>query len=242
MRHVHTIVLHYSATYCPEQDIGAAEIDGWHRLRGFGPFARPDGRPGHIGYHWVVRLDGRIEAGRPEALAGVHVRGHNTGTIGVCAVGGLRRATGTHLGHDTRTPAQKATLARLVSDIIARHPGITRVLGHRDLAATQCPAYDVAAWWREAGGRRDAAEPLPYVPAVSWPLLRRGSRGAQVVQLQSALGLLGHDPGPADGIFGPRTAAAVLSFQRSAGILADGIVGPATWAEILRRHPDRSLS
>jgi N-acetyl-anhydromuramyl-L-alanine amidase AmpD len=238
MRKIHTVVLHYSATFFPEQDIGAAEIDGWHRLRGFGPFARPDGRPGHIGYHWVVRLDGRIEQGRPEALAGEHVGGHNRHTIGVCAVGGLRRETGQKVGHDTRTEAQKATLARLVAGIVARHPGITRVLGHRDLAATQCPAYDVAAWWREAGGSRDA--PPPYVPAVSWPLLRRGSRGAQVVQLQSALGLLGHDPGPADGIFGPRTAAAIRSFQRAAGLVVDGIVGPASWAEILRRHPDRS--
>ena len=37
------------------------------------------------------------------------------------------------------------------------------------------------------------------------------------------------DPGPADGIFGPNTEAAVKAFQAIFATPADGIVGPKTW-------------
>lgn len=39
---------------------------------------------------------------------------------------------------------------------------------------------------------------------------------------------LGYDPGPIDGIFGPRTKNAVMRFQRDNGLKVDGIVGPET--------------
>jgi uncharacterized protein (TIGR02594 family) len=46
--------------------------------------------------------------------------------------------------------------------------------------------------------------------------------------LQARLKGLGLDPGPIDGIFGPRTRAAVIRFQAGQGLAADGIVGPVT--------------
>ncbi len=51
--------------------------------------------------------------------------------------------------------------------------------------------------------------------------LRKGSRGAQVVELQQALNI-----SPADGIFGNMTKAAVVAWQTSKGLVADGIFGP----------------
>lgn len=66
----------------------------------------------------------------------------------------------------------------------------------------------------------DVAEPRP--------MLRRGSRGDAVRELQAILGRV-----QVDGIFGPKTDKAVRRFQRRAGLKVDGIVGPATWGRLV---------
>ena len=64
--------------------------------------------------------------------------------------------------------------------------------------------------------------------AQSGPTLRIGASGPDVERLQALLKQHGGDLAP-DGQFGPKTAAAVKSFQRQNGLAADGIVGPQTW-------------
>ena len=59
-------------------------------------------------------------------------------------------------------------------------------------------------------------------------VLKQGSKGAQVVNLQTKLKGLGFDPGSADGRFGPATKKALIAFQKSKGLRADGIAGPKT--------------
>src|SRR6056300_740934 len=54
-------------------------------------------------------------------------------------------------------------------------------------------------------------------------LLKKGTRGNEVKELQEFLGI------GADGIFGSGTEAAVKKWQAANGLIADGIVGPATW-------------
>jgi peptidoglycan hydrolase-like protein with peptidoglycan-binding domain len=56
-------------------------------------------------------------------------------------------------------------------------------------------------------------------------LLKVGARGEDVRQLQQALAAGGFDPGPADGVFGSRTRAAIRAFQASQGLVADGVIG-----------------
>ena len=55
------------------------------------------------------------------------------------------------------------------------------------------------------------------------PLIR-GSRGDAVKTTQSRLGALGFDCGPADGIFGRKTAWAVKQFQKKRALKVSGIV------------------
>ncbi len=58
--------------------------------------------------------------------------------------------------------------------------------------------------------------------------LRRGSKGADVTRLQTALNAQGYDCGAADGIFGAATEKAVRAFQKDNGLAVDGIAGKAT--------------
>lgn len=60
------------------------------------------------------------------------------------------------------------------------------------------------------------------------PVLQEGSSGPEVVALQTKLHELGFSPGRLDGRFDLATRAAVLAFQKSAGLLADGVAGPRT--------------
>jgi Cell wall-associated hydrolases (invasion-associated proteins) len=59
-------------------------------------------------------------------------------------------------------------------------------------------------------------------------LLKIGSTGADVVQLQTELNYLGYNVGATDGIFGAKTQAGVIAFQSAKSLSADGKVGPIT--------------
>src|SRR5262249_42833991 len=67
-------------------------------------------------------------------------------------------------------------------------------------------------------------------PAAPRPLVRLGSRGDTVAELQVRLNEDGARPRlDPDGSFGGATDRAVRAFQRRHGLLVDGIVGPQTW-------------
>ena len=142
MRKIDSIIVHCSATKAG-QDFTAADIDRWHRERGFNG----------IGYHYVIRLDGRLEKGREIDLPGAHCKGWNERSIGLCYIGGLDEN-----GHpaDTRTNAQKRVLYQVIMDL-QREYTILQVLGHRDTSpdlngdgviepyeyVKACPCFDV---------------------------------------------------------------------------------------------------
>jgi hypothetical protein len=70
------------------------------------------------------------------------------------------------------------------------------------------------------------------------PLLRFGSKGEQVRQLQRALRDAGAADLAVDGGFGRDTEAALRQAQRSLGLAADGIAGPATRAALDMSRPE----
>lgn len=129
MRTINEIIIHCSAT--PEgKDFSVADIDRWHRQQGWQG----------IGYHYVVYRDGSVHNGRPEARQGAHCLGHNEHSIGVCYIGGL--ASDGKTAKDTRTPAQRASLRRLVAELLLKYPA-AEVHGHNEYARKACPSFDV---------------------------------------------------------------------------------------------------
>ena len=69
-------------------------------------------------------------------------------------------------------------------------------------------------------------------------LLRLGSHGPEVERVQRVLNARGASPRLVeDGVFGPRTAVALTSYQLAHGLTVDGIAGPATLAELGRVGP-----
>ena len=77
------------------------------------------------------------------------------------------------------------------------------------------------------------ATPVNVTPVTTQPMLRTGSRGDAVRKLQELLNAKGYTCGNVDGIFGSKTKAAVLAFQKANGLGADGIVGPLTWGKLV---------
>ena len=53
--------------------------------------------------------------------------------------------------------------------------------------------------------------------------------------LQHALNALGYPVGTPDGVYGPKTEAAVKQFQQAAGLTADGVFGPQTLNAMIHR-------
>jgi N-acetylmuramoyl-L-alanine amidase len=133
------IVLHCSATRAC-QDIGAKEIRRWHMAKGWKD----------IGYHFVIRLDGRIEKGRALTSIGSHVAGHNGNSVGICLVGGLDDAAWQPAS--TYTSKQWSALKVLLTQILTAYPN-AKILGHRDFkgVAKACPCFDAKPWARRNG-------------------------------------------------------------------------------------------
>ena len=77
------------------------------------------------------------------------------------------------------------------------------------------------------------AMPVETTTVVGRPMVSYGSRGDAVRKLQELLNALGYDCGSVDGIFGSKTKAAVLAFQKANGLGVDGIVGPLTWGKLV---------
>lgn len=115
---VEYIVVHTAADFRDEgrRDTSALEIRAWHTARGWND----------IGYHYVVRRDGRVETGRPEHQTGAHTRGLNHKSLGVCLSG--------HGDLQPMTEAQERALVRLLAQLCKKYKvPPERVIGHREV-------------------------------------------------------------------------------------------------------------
>ena len=64
---------------------------------------------------------------------------------------------------------------------------------------------------------------------VEVAVLRQGSKGDEVKEMQRRLKQWGYYNGSVDGVFGVATRTAVISFQKKNGLTADGVVGKETY-------------
>lgn len=134
MRKISKIIIHCSAT-AEGKDFTVQQIRQWHTT------PKPKGNGWHdIGYHFVVYRDGSVHRGRPEDQVGAHTLGHNAHSIGICYIGGCTSDGKTP--KDTRTPAQRAALVKLVAELRVKYPGAT-VHGHNEFANKACPSFNV---------------------------------------------------------------------------------------------------
>jgi N-acetylmuramoyl-L-alanine amidase len=131
------LVVHCSATK-PSMNIGAAEIDRWHRQKGWRK----------IGYHFVIKRDGTIEPGRGLTEIGAHAAGYNSVSIGICLVGGVSEQDVKKAENNFTIP-QMESLHHLLSSLLDASFPKAKVLGHRDLpgVAKDCPSFDVQKWF-----------------------------------------------------------------------------------------------
>ena len=88
--------------------------------------------------------------------------------------------------------------------------------------------YGLTTWDKSYNPPKQASQSLTGV----YPTLRKGSKGGYVKEMQT---ILNYNYGfhlTVDGIYGPLSEIAVISFQKMRGLVADGICGPKTWAEL----------
>lgn len=181
-RPINLIVIHCSATESGKRLSTASEsaaevVNRWHKERGFA--RAPQAVRGfnaalpHIGYHYVIDLDGCAQSGRSLAEPGAHAKGYNAASVGICLIGGQEKTA-------RYTWAQWSELARLVRSLsndylvplqsprrlYGKRGTLPQVLdgvcGHRDLSVDHnedgaisetewlktCPGFSVQEWLR----------------------------------------------------------------------------------------------
>lgn len=132
MRSIKYLIVHCSATEAGA-DIREETIEEWHSKR----FKKYGGK--HIGYHYLVYLDGTVVQTKKLSYMGQHVAGYNLNSVGICYIGGLRNGK----AWDTRTPAQILSLGQLLKSLKVEFPE-AEIRGHRDFPKVNkdCPCFN----------------------------------------------------------------------------------------------------
>ena len=91
------------------QSFGVEDFRKWHvQERGWSD----------VGYHYVIRLNGTVETGRPLERSGAHAKGHNAHSVGICFEGGKKPS-----GCDVY--------------------GDLKIRGHYEVSSKTCPNFNV---------------------------------------------------------------------------------------------------
>ena len=91
-----------------------------------------------IGYHKVIKKNGKIENGRPEFWKGAHVYGHNHESLGICLI-----------GTSNFSKKQMSSLKNLILNWKKKYIH-AEVVGHYSLTKSKktCPNFNVEKWYK----------------------------------------------------------------------------------------------
>lgn len=120
-RSIKRVFIHCSASDNPKHD-DISVIRKWHLERGFSD----------VGYHYFIKFDGTIQAGRPIEVSPAAQEGNNANTIAICLAG---------LTVEAFTQAQFDALRGLCSSIHRALPNVT-FHGHCEVSPKSCPVFD----------------------------------------------------------------------------------------------------
>ena len=224
------IILHHAAA----KECSPVDIHQWHLNNGWAC----------IGYHFVVRKNGKVFRGRPEDTVGAHTSNFNSTSIGICFEGDFR--------YETPSNAQIKAGQELVAYLRQKY-NIDSVKKHNDYNNTSCPGryfpfeqivncnikenlvleFQKAAMldgfkFKQYGadGMFGAeTEAIMQKCIVKKRYLYKYKNATKLVQR-----LLGVKQ---DGLCGSDTDAVIRKFQKEKGLQVDGAVGAATWMVLL---------
>ncbi len=229
------VVIHHTATPNPPNDVSQGTLPGARDCARSIQKAHMDGFGWNdSGHNFLNTTAGILLEGRQGSLDAVKqgrcVRSAHAGTTLSNESPGIENE-GTFNTYQMNAKQWNSLVDLCVSICSSCKIEPGNIRGHRDFTATLCPGD-----WLYSQLPRLRSEVRKRLDATIEDYLREGDTGTTVQELQQLLTAKGFNPGPIDGIFGPSTLSAVISFQRFNGLDPDGIVGPLTW-KALRSAP-----
>lgn len=206
--------LHIHHTWRPNYEIYASRPDGVYWNQAMTNFHINAKGWSDIAQHVTLLPDGRFATGRNFGMNPASITGYNTGAFAVEMIGDF------DTGNDVLEGKQRESIIGLAKFFDSRGK---YVRFHRENAAKTCPGTSI-----------NKVEFMNEVKGVNVMLLKIGSRGPEVENLQIDLTKLGYDTKGTDGIFGENTKTALLAFQKDHSLTKDGIAGDFTLVVIAK--------
>lgn len=215
-RNVYAVYIHCSASDRPEHD-DVSVMRQWHLANGWSD----------VGYHYFIRKDGEIQAGRSVENTPAGQKGHNRGSIAICLHG---------LDESKFAANQFNSLRDLCAAINGNYSTALEYHGHCEVSSKSCPVFDyktvlgLDSKHHMTTFQRNP-EPILGDEYYDVGVLRIFDRGEHVKYLQQLLNRAGAYL-VEDGIFGRATKNAVVRYQQLNNLVVDGLVGSQTWESL----------
>jgi len=210
-RHLHQInkiIIHQALC-----DATVAEINRYH----IGPNHISDKGCPHFCYHYGVEKNGTVIQANDLEHITWHTTGANITGLSILVTGNLS-APGHFMNTTEPTARQMNSLEQLCNNLLEVF-GFTwlEIYGHYHFGKRSCPGTRIEEWI-ESGRSKCLLSGKVIKPQTEY--------------LQKLLNFRGYNAGPVDGIFGPKTAAALRKFQKENHLVPDGVPGLETWAAL----------